>query len=356
MLDPRQPQPYRSSGRAGGAAQRTSRRMRVIVVGAVLLLACGVAAALWAWNRPLGRTLEPETAALPQRQAAAEEGTPQCGGPPVMMILLVGKDLAIQSPGDPNDYDQGFADAIRLVRVDFVAGRVSTVAVPRDLWVTIPGLEEYGIEANRLKYGYAYGYRYFENDYGPILLARTLSENFEVALDHYVVVSLQAFADGVDAIGGIDISLDAPLDLRNASGDGYYFPAGKNHLDGQATLNYARARPGNSSDLFRIERQTEIIQAVQERLLTPEVLPMLPRLAQSMRTSVLTDLSPADISILVCLARQMESSDITNYALDESSFTPIEDQFGFQAFLPDFEAIISYLSDFQAGNLPGQIQ
>jgi len=273
-----------------------------------------------------------------------------------MMILLVGKDVTVQvqAPGNPNDYDQGFADAIRLVRVDFIIGRVSMVAIPRDLWVTIPGLQEYGIEANRLKYGYAYGYRYFDKDYGPILLAQTLAENFNVALDHYVVVNLQAVADGVDAIGGIDITLDSPLDLRNDAGDGYYFPAGINHLDGQATVDYARARPENSSDLFRIERQTEILQAVQERLLTPDVLPTLPRLAQSMRTSVLTDLSPADISMLVCLARQMNSSDIINYTLDESSFTPIVDQFGFQAFLPDFEAIISYLAKFQAGDLPGQ--
>jgi anionic cell wall polymer biosynthesis LytR-Cps2A-Psr (LCP) family protein len=88
--------------------------------------------------------------------------------------------------------------------------------------------------------------------------------------------------------------------------------------------------------------------------LQPDVLPSLPRLAQSMRASVLTDLSPAHISTLVCLARQMDSSDITNLTLEESSFASIKDQFGFQAFLPDFEAITAYLADFEAGNLPDQ--
>ena len=330
---------------------RKSRRIALLAVGLLLLGSLGVA--YWAWNRPLGRTLEPETIGSPNRQSAAGV-EPQCGGPPVMMILLVGKDLTTQTPGDPNDYDQGFADAIRLIRVDFVTGQVSMVAIPRDLWVPIPGLQEYGIESNRLKLAYAYGYTYFSNDYGPILLAQTLTEDFGVSLDHYAAVSLQAVVNGIDAIGGIDITLVEPLDLRNGNGDGYYFSAGKNHLDGEATVAFARARPDNSSDLYRIARQTEIIQAVQNRLLQPDVLPTLPRLAQSMRTSVLTDLSPAHISMLVCLAREMDGSDIVNLTLPESSFTPIRDQFGYQAFLPDFETITAYLADFELGNLPEQ--
>jgi anionic cell wall polymer biosynthesis LytR-Cps2A-Psr (LCP) family protein len=184
------------------------------------------------------------------------------------------------------------------------------------------------------------------------LLARTLTTNFDVSLDHYVVVNLQAFVDGIDAIGGIDLVFAEPLDLRSDSGSGYYYPAGRNHLDGKATLDYARARPDNSSDLFRIDRQTEIIRAVQERVLTPEVLPLVPRLAQSMRSSVLTDLSPADISTLVCLTRELDSSDIEVTALPEDSFTTVEDQLGYQVFLPDFELMTAYLAAFEAGQFP----
>src|SRR5262245_8182851 len=62
---------------------------------------------------------------------------PLCGGPEVMNILAIGSDAR------GNHYLYGLADVIRLVRVDFVNGRVTILEVPRDLWVKIPDIADH---------------------------------------------------------------------------------------------------------------------------------------------------------------------------------------------------------------------
>ena len=59
-----------------------------------------------------------------------------CGGPNIMNVLLVGADTR----GD--NYIYGLADAIRVVRVDFVTPKVTMLEFPRDLWVEIPHISD----------------------------------------------------------------------------------------------------------------------------------------------------------------------------------------------------------------------
>jgi len=74
----------------------------------------------------------------PTLAPAATEAAPLCGGPRVMFILLIGSDAR------RNAYNVGLADAIRLVRVDFVEPGVQLLTFPRDLYTEIPGIENHG--------------------------------------------------------------------------------------------------------------------------------------------------------------------------------------------------------------------
>ena len=67
-----------------------------------------------------------------------------------MVILAVGAD------------EIGLADCIRAVRIDFVTPSVSVLAFPRDLWVSIPGLEDLGITQGKINTAYIYGNRYLK--------------------------------------------------------------------------------------------------------------------------------------------------------------------------------------------------
>jgi hypothetical protein len=77
--------------------------------------------------------------------------TPRCGGPPEMVLVLLGTDSRSDS------YYAGLADSIRLVRVDFINPRIIVLPFQRDLYVQIPGLAEYGITHGKLNQGYTYG-------------------------------------------------------------------------------------------------------------------------------------------------------------------------------------------------------
>ena len=82
---------------------------------------------------------------------SVSENTPLCGGPITMSILAVGSDTRATG------YLYGLADVIRLVRVDFVNGRVSILEVPRDLWVQIPEIaDHYNISQGKLNQAYLY--------------------------------------------------------------------------------------------------------------------------------------------------------------------------------------------------------
>nr|MBN1228718.1 LCP family protein [Anaerolineae bacterium] len=337
-------------------------RATPVVAGVLTGIAIITWLAFGVWNRPLDRSLESSehlianylpsarypTPSVPQPASHRDSSTgellptprPLCGGPIAMHLLLIGND------SKQSDYHStsGFADVIRLVRVDFGKPGVTILSIPRDLWVPIPGLESVtGISANRLKTAYAYGNRYLGEGGGPILMAETLAVNFGVYLDRYFVVSFDAFADGIDTIGGIDIYLEDTI------ADEVGLEPGWNHLDGEATLQYAYLRPENSSDLYRIDRQSQIIRALVDRLLTPQVMASAPRLTRSLRQSVLTDLSPADISMLLCLADYLQGDDISLLDLDPALFETVIDGYGYQRLIPDSQGITGAIIRFQSG-------
>jgi LCP family protein required for cell wall assembly len=308
------------------------------------------------WNKPLGPALasSPTEPALvdgaadalpnsPADQLAVAEPTPTqasllsqivslvdprafsaktiCGGPASMTILLVGSDE--RSEG----YLYGLADAIRLVRVDFSTPSLKTLDIPRDLWVEIPGISDhYGVTHGKLNQAYFFGnpgMGYFDGaGQGPGLLADTLKQNFGVSVDHYVAVDMSTFVRLVDAIDGIDIYLGGTTDLnQNHDGENplYVFEPGMHHMDGQMALKLAMNRYPN---IFQRARNQDIVlKAIEAKLLSPEGLTRLPNLISVFSSSIQTDLSPNDISKLVCLSRSLGKENISMVAFPDDLFT-----------------------------------
>jgi LCP family protein required for cell wall assembly len=336
----------------GDTVSRRSRGLshrhpgRWIALGILILSAIVLGAAGLSWNRSLGPeliapdTLEsfPTSVALP-----ASPGQPICGGPLVVMLLLVGND-------DPSsDTSTGFADVIRVARIDYVTREISLLAVPRDLWVPIPGLESHGISGNRVKTAYTYGEHFAVPGGGPSLLAQTLASNFGLHIDHYVVITFAAFENGIDKLGGIDIYL--PESVTSETPGSSSFSSGWQHMDGHTALVYARFRPDNSTDLARIDRQTQVIAAVRDKMLGPQALSVWPDLALSLRQSALTDLSPSDISSLTCIGRRLSSEDIRTVTIEGDMVFSVIDEYGHERLLPNSEAIRQFVRAFNLGQL-----
>ncbi len=250
--------------------------------------------------------------AVPARQ-------PLCGGPPVMTVLAIGSDYRGEG------YLYGLADVIRIVRIDFITPKVSVLALPRDLWVNIPEIEDFhGITQGKINQAYLFGNKgmgYYDGPgQGPGLLARTIDTNFGLQVDHYAAVSMQTFVDMVNSIGGIDVELPTSVDAtQTGESDGSRlsigtFPAGLNHLDGRGALLLARVRmPYN--DLVRISNQTLVLQAIREKLLSPSVLPKVPKLIGTFKGALMTDFSLKQIEHLVCLLPKLSGENLVFYEL-----------------------------------------
>lgn len=222
--------------------------------------------------------------------------TPQpiCGSQPSLTILVAGTYRTLY----------GLADAIRIVHLDFIYGRIVVIPLPRDLRVDLPPDSPYPGPV-KLNSSYILGTPVMRmgasREGGAELLAATITHNFNLPVDRYLVVSAQGFERFIDAIGGIPVYLPAPLKDRatNAS-----FPAGHQWLNGDQALRLARIR-SDSNDFVRIQRQTQILKGVLKSLLELDTFSRLPRIYEALRKAVITDVTLQDLMAATCLLQHM---------------------------------------------------
>lgn len=272
--------------------------------------------------------------------------------------------LAIGADNRDNTYLYGLADVIRIVRVDFVTPRVTVLSLPRDLWVEVPGISEhYGITHGKLNQAYFYGnpgVGYYDGPgAGPGLLARTLALNFGIIPEHYLAVNMQTFVRIVDAVGGIDLVLEEAVDGRpvdDRTEDMGYFPAGPHHFTGAEALRFSRIR--KVDNVFRRDdRQNQVLCALREKVLSPQVLDDIPEILSAFQGSILTDLSLAQMGQLACLAPRVSPENLRMASLPEEMLTasrvydPAQENTTFVWDI-DYDFVRALAGDFLAGNWP----
>jgi LCP family protein required for cell wall assembly len=286
---------------------------------------------------------------------------PYCGGPEVLVVMAVGIDYRRDS------YLYGLADVIKIVRVDYVIPQVTVLSIPRDLWVEVPDISDhYGITHAKLNQAYFYGTEgmgYYDGPgFGAGLLARTLDLNFGIRPDHYGVINMATFEDIVNVVGGIDIYL--PVAVNGEVGDPAdnmgYFPEGWNHLDGDEAVRFARIRKVDTV-FNRMDRQTQVLCAVREKLLSAQGVMNLPQIIHAFSDRVLTDLSPSQMAQMACLLPKLDAGGIVFTSFPQELFTVSSvydpysqhDTFTWDV---DFERLRDYVVQFLAGEWPVPVE
>lgn len=178
----------------------------------------------------------------------------------VINILLIGNDSR-------ENGEDGRSDAMILFSISNKTGTIHMTSLLRDMYVEIPGHD-----GNRLNAAYAYG--------GPELLLQTVEQNLEIDVHRYVLVNFEAFANLVDAVGGVELELSKEeLEYVNGylveynqltgqpEGTNYMdtSAAGQVHLNGPQALAYSRNR-FIGTDFGRTERQRKVITQVIKKL------------------------------------------------------------------------------------------
>jgi LCP family protein required for cell wall assembly len=200
-------------------------------------------------------------------------------------VLILGSDAR---PDELRNGEVGRTDTLLVFVGDRAMPREAMVSVPRDLWVTIP------VPGNRLQDRVNTAYEYG----GPQVAKQTVSNVLGQPIDRYAVIGLQGVRDIVDAVGGVDITVAQAIHDDTYPTDDYGYqvvdiPAGRQHMDGDTALKYARTRH-QDSDFARAARQQQVVVAVGTAMLNPLNWPRIPAVAAAISKSIKTDVTPLD--------------------------------------------------------------
>lgn len=193
-------------------------------------------------------------------------------------ILLLGSDIRPNSTSFRTD-------TIILMTINKGLGTVSLTSIPRDLYVYIPGWT-----VQRINTAMSYG--------GYHTLAMTLAYNFGVYPDHYLMVNFSNFVQIINSLGGIDVEVGEDFSDQRTGFGWYQVKKGTVHMDGDTALWYVRSRY-TTSDIDRLRRAQEIIQAIGYRMLSFDVLKRSPELYEIYKDTVFTDLGLGDVARLL---------------------------------------------------------
>ncbi|MGH3104228.1 MAG: LCP family protein [Gaiellaceae bacterium] len=203
-------------------------------------------------------------------------------------ILLLGTDHA-------NREDRATArrsDSILLVRTDPRRGRIAYLSIPRDLRVDVPGLGPSKVNA-----AFQVG--------GPALAVQTIKAFTGLPINHIAIVDFGSFVELVDALGGIEVTVPAPIvsnpfdcpratEAECARWAGWRFGKGRQHMNGRRALVYSRIRRNKldpaESDITRGERQQQVLEAITAKLTSPRTAARLPFIGDELLKPLATDL------------------------------------------------------------------
>lgn len=341
------------------------------LIGAVILAGvfAGLSLVRPGWLRALIAPPEPVAASATQPSAAlpTEPGQPgvfstatppppgvtplpthanaACGGPEQMTIALLGVDERAGDYGKPTR-----TDALSLINVRFTSKTAAMFSIPRDLYVPLPYLENAGIYQDRINTAFLYGEVYGVEGGGPAELKATMELNFGIRVHRYVMVNFGAFVALVDALGGIDLDVpkaiyDPLFPTEDGGTEIFELAAGPQHLDGATALKYARTRH-QDDDYRRIQRQQDVLLAVRDRLIRPDVIPQIPALIQALSGAIRTDLTADEIAALACIGPQIDRSAISTYAITGTEVIPWTTPTGGRVSIPDRDAIAPMVQSF----------
>lgn len=202
-------------------------------------------------------------------------------------FLIVGTDSRENLPEDFEDFfgDFGGSRTDVIMLVHFVPGEgAQLISIPRDLKVDIPGEE-----TNRINAAYALG--------GADLLVRTIQQELDISINHYIEIGFGGFAQLVDAIGGVTLDFEYPA---RDTVSGLNVDQGLVHLDAETALAYVRSRryqelrdgewrTTGGSDIGRTHRQQRLLLALFDEVASPSSAFNLPSFIATLTDQITAD-------------------------------------------------------------------
>ena len=241
-------------------------------------------------------------------------------------VLLLGLDYM--------DEGQQRSDAMMIASVGYDGAKITSIM--RDTLVDIPGHGQH-----KLNSAYSYG--------GAEMTMRVINETFDLNITNYAAVDLRTLVDLVDAMGGVEVSIEEneishlnscawntykkiiqldPSKYQHYADSKLVTTAGVQLLDGLFATAYTRIRHADS-DYMRTARQREVLSAMVTRLRENFYKPQIyVNLYNVLKSSVDTNLSLPELISLgekVLVSGKIETlrAPANEYIVDNGSFITI---------------------------------
>jgi LCP family protein required for cell wall assembly len=244
-------------------------------------------------------------------------------------------------------------DTIILVNINQKDNKIILNSIPRDLWV--PDLSG---QNKKINVAYAQGEN--KKSGGGITLTKAIVKKITGQEVNYVfVMDFTGFVKAVDALGGLDISVDRtfddyeyPVEGKEADPCGkteeelkilteqiatgsakdldvfpcrfkhIHFDKGNIHMNGETALEFVRSRHANGeegTDFARSKRQEKVISAFMNKVISAQTLFNPGRVSvlySIVSSSIHTDINQNELDDFAKLAQKMKKAKIESSIID----------------------------------------
>jgi len=243
------PDCYEVIRRARPPKPRRARRVLLALAVVLAVLASVTAVSGWLYVRSVDAII----ARVEVFDQIPEETRPEKVALSAINMVVLGSDA-----GDPDpDRDGSRSDIIILAHIPADRSSAQLISIPRDTWVRVPQARNGrgGVDA-KINAAFEWG--------GVPLVVQTVESFTGVRIDHVAIIEFSGFEEIVNAIGGVDITVDRTF--TSIHPPFRRFNKGKQHMNGAMALDYARQRMQfPDGDFARIRHQQQLIRAVMDK-------------------------------------------------------------------------------------------
>jgi len=238
-------------------------------------------------------------------------------------------------------------DTIMVGSFDTENHKLNIVSIPRDTLINL----SHEVKKANSAYHYA---TYYSTDssssyYGvdPIESMRTelVERLLGFDVDNYVLVNIDACAEVVDCIGGVDFNVPIDMKYNDPTQDLVIdLNAGEQTLNGENFVKVMRFRYSYAGgDIERIQTQHDLLMALAKQMLSLGNVPNVGKVASIISENMQTNLSTENIMYYITEFLKLDDGDINFYTLPGDTSGSI---FGYSYVYTDIDAWLQMVNDY----------
>lgn len=221
------------------------------------------------------------------------------------------------------------ADTYLLASVNGGQSEVTLISVPRDT-TNIP-MPDGSTWERKLNAIWA--------EQGSEGMVAAIESLLQVSIDAYVEVDMGEFVSIIEAVGGVTVRPEEPLDDDHLM---FHLAAGEHELDGRTAQLYVRSRA--DTDYGRMARQQEVLLELARRFIDPQTDVNVARLLDGL-ASFQSSLPMDDLPTLIEIVRRAQQAEVTRQVLEPPEYIVFEgDRGDGRGYIlePDVEAMRTF--------------